>query len=82
LDAQEQALIPSWVMYKMDQGLDHILVDEAQDTNPEQWQIIEALCQEFFDGFGARDDVLRTSFTVGDIKQSIYSFQRAAPDEF
>ncbi len=82
LEHDDQALIPSWVMYKMDQGLDHILVDEAQDTNPEQWQIIEALCQEFFDGFGARDDVLRTSFTVGDIKQSIYSFQRAAPDEF
>ncbi len=82
LESADQALIPSWVMYKMDQGLDHILVDEAQDTNPEQWQIIEALCQEFFDGFGARDDVLRTSFTVGDIKQSIYSFQRAAPDEF
>ncbi len=82
LEPDDQALIPSWVMYKLDQGLDHILVDEAQDTNPEQWQIIEALCQEFFDGVGARDDVLRTSFTVGDIKQSIYSFQRAAPDEF
>lgn len=78
----DQGLAPSWVMYKLDQGLDHILVDEAQDTNPEQWKIVEALCQEFFDGFGARDDVVRTSFTVGDIKQSIYSFQRAAPDEF
>ncbi len=72
----------AWVMYKLDEGLDHILVDEAQDTNPEQWGIIEALCQEFFDGYGARGDVLRTSFTVGDVKQSIYSFQRAAPAEF
>lgn len=71
-----------WIMYKLDQGLDHILVDEAQDTNPEQWKIIEALCEEFFAGFGARDDVLRTSFTVGDVKQSIYSFQRAEPEEF
>lgn len=71
-----------WIMYKLDQGLDHILVDEAQDTNPEQWRIIEALCEEFFNGFGSRDDVERTSFTVGDIKQSIYSFQRAAPEEF
>ena len=74
--------VTPWIMYKLDQGLDHILVDEAQDTNPEQWRIIEALCSEFFSGFSARDDVIRTSFTVGDIKQSIYSFQRAAPEEF
>ena len=74
--------ITPWIMYKMDQGLDHILVDEAQDTNPEQWRIIEALCDEFFSGLSARDDILRTSFTVGDVKQSIYSFQRAAPEEF
>ncbi len=72
----------AWVMYKLDQGLDHILVDEAQDTNPEQWGIVEALVAEFFDGYGARDEILRTSFTVGDVKQSIYSFQRAAPAEF
>ena len=74
--------ITPWIMYKLDQGLDHILVDEAQDTNPEQWRIIEALCEEFFSGLSARDDTLRTSFTVGDVKQSIYSFQRAAPEEF
>ncbi len=74
--------VSAWIMYKLDQGLDHILIDEAQDTNPEQWRIIEALCEEFFSGKSARDDVLRTSFTVGDIKQSIYSFQRAAPEEF
>ncbi len=74
--------VTPWIMYKLDQGLDHILIDEAQDTNPEQWRIIEALCEEFFSGMSARDDILRTSFTVGDIKQSIYSFQRAAPEEF
>lgn len=72
----------AWIMYKLDQGLDHILVDEAQDTNPEQWRIIDALTDEFFSGFGARDDILRTVFTVGDVKQSIYKFQRASPTAF
>ena len=71
----------SWVHYKLDQGLDHILIDEAQDTNPEQWQIIEALCNEFYRA-QPDDDTSRTVFTVGDEKQSIYSFQRASPDEF
>ncbi len=71
----------SWVHYKLDQGLDHILVDEAQDTNPEQWKIIDALCDDFFDGEGAKENT-RTLFVVGDEKQSIYSFQRASPEEF
>jgi len=71
-----------WVMFKLDGGLDHILIDEAQDTNPEQWRIIQSLCEDFFAGSGARDDVTRTLFTVGDEKQSIYSFQRAAPEKF
>lgn len=74
-----------WVMYKMDNGLDHILVDEAQDTNPEQWKIIENLCAEFFSGLGTHDeqaDGERTLFVVGDYKQSIYSFQRASPEKF
>ncbi|MCB1532678.1 MAG: double-strand break repair helicase AddA [Alphaproteobacteria bacterium] len=71
----------SWVLYKMDHGLDHILVDEAQDTNPDQWSIIEALCREFFTGQGQKD-ITRTVFVVGDEKQSIYSFQRASPEEF
>lgn len=70
-----------WVLYKLDGGLDHILVDEAQDTSPEQWAIIEALGREFFSGTGARDSV-RTVFAVGDEKQSIYSFQGAAPEQF
>ncbi|MEM1372298.1 MAG: UvrD-helicase domain-containing protein, partial [Pseudomonadota bacterium] len=71
----------SWVLYKLDGGLDHILVDESQDTAPQQWQIIEGLAREFFSGDGARDDV-RTLFAVGDEKQSIYSFQGAAPEMF
>lgn len=76
-----------WVMYKLDRGLDHILIDEAQDTNPEQWSIIQALCTDFFSGQGrfetqsGEEDGPRTIFTVGDKKQSIYSFQRAAPEE-
>jgi ATP-dependent helicase/nuclease subunit A len=75
------ALNSGWVQYKLDQGVDHILVDEAQDTNPEQWQIVEALCDDFFAGDGAGEDG-RTIFVVGDEKQSIYSFQRASPEEF
>ncbi len=71
----------AWVQYKLDQGLDHILIDEAQDTNPEQWQIIKALCDDFFDGENAHETA-RTTFVVGDEKQSIYSFQRASPEEF
>ena len=71
----------SWVLYKLDQGIDHVLIDEAQDTNPEQWQIIKALCDDFFAGTGAREQS-RTIFVVGDEKQSIYSFQRASPKEF
>ncbi len=70
-----------WVLYKLDGGLDHILVDEAQDTSPEQWAIIAALGREFFSGSSARED-MRTIFAVGDEKQSIYSFQGAAPEKF
>ncbi|WP_273756192.1 double-strand break repair helicase AddA [Bartonella sp. MM73XJBT] len=70
-----------WVHYKLDNGLDHILLDEAQDTNPEQWQIIQLLVQEFFTGHGQRTNI-RTLFAVGDEKQSIYSFQGAAPENF
>jgi len=77
----------SWILFKLDEGLDHILIDEAQDTNPLQWGIIRKLSQEFFAGFGTRgeDELLqkpRTIFAVGDIKQSIYSFQKAEPKKF
>lgn len=66
----------SWVLYKLDGGIDHILVDEAQDNSPEQWQIILHLAEEFFAGQGSRF-LNRTLFVVGDHKQSIYSFQGA-----
>jgi ATP-dependent helicase/nuclease subunit A len=71
-----------WVQYKLDQGIDHILLDEAQDTSPEQWEVVRRLAEEFFAGEGARGHVARTVFAVGDEKQSIYSFQGAAPDSF
>lgn len=70
-----------WVLFKLDGGIDHILVDEAQDTSPQQWALIDQLAQEFFSG-GSRDDILRTLFAVGDEKQSIYGFQGAAPEMF
>ena len=73
--------IAPWVLYKLDGGIDHILIDEAQDTNPEQWKVVEALALEFFTGESARQDT-RTLFAVGDAKQSIYSFQRADPAAF
>jgi ATP-dependent helicase/nuclease subunit A len=71
-----------WVHYKLDRGVDHVLIDEAQDTSPRQWDIIAHIISEFTAGAGARDGVLRTVFAVGDEKQSIFSFQGAAPREF
>jgi ATP-dependent helicase/nuclease subunit A len=71
----------AWVLYKLDGGLDHLLLDEVQDTAPEQWGIAHALTAEFFAGASARD-VHRTAFAVGDRKQSIYSFQGADIDAF
>ncbi|TSD88214.1 double-strand break repair helicase AddA [Mycobacterium sp. KBS0706] len=72
----------AWVLFKLDGGIDHVLIDEAQDTSPEQWRVVEALTGEFFAGLGAREDVDRTVFVVGDEKQSIFSFQGADPAEF
>ncbi|SPJ26994.1 double-strand break repair helicase AddA [Falsiruegeria mediterranea] len=74
--------VAAWVLYRLDGGIDHILVDEAQDTSPAQWDVIEKLAQEFTSGEGARSDVERTIFVVGDKKQSIYSFQGADPEAF
>jgi ATP-dependent helicase/nuclease subunit A len=71
-----------WVHYKLDRGVDHVLIDEAQDTSPRQWDIIAYIISEFTAGAGARDRVARTVFAVGDEKQSIFSFQGAAPREF
>lgn len=81
-DLLSDPAVAQWVLYRIDGGIDHILVDEAQDTSPVQWEVIRLLAQEFTSGQGARDDVLRTIFVVGDKKQSIYSFQGADPREF
>ncbi|WP_299661218.1 double-strand break repair helicase AddA [uncultured Ruegeria sp.] len=75
-------VVAEWVLYRLDGGIDHILVDEAQDTSPDQWDVIEKLAQEFTSGEGARSGVERTIFVVGDKKQSIYSFQGADPQAF
>ena len=75
-------LVAQWVLYRLDGGIDHILVDEAQDTSPRQWDVIKQLAQEFTTGDGAHSDRRRTIFAVGDQKQSIYSFQGADPAEF
>ncbi len=72
----------AWVHYKLDLGIDHLLIDEAQDTSRKQWEIVRRLTAEFTAGAGARGGVNRTLFVVGDEKQSIFSFQNAAPKEF
>ncbi|MSO71068.1 MAG: double-strand break repair helicase AddA [Alphaproteobacteria bacterium] len=77
--------LAAWVLFKLDGGIDHILIDEGQDTNPEQWRVVAALAEEFFVGKTAGDErrpVPRTVFAVGDVKQSIFSFQRADPAVF
>ncbi|AUH35274.1 double-strand break repair helicase AddA [Paracoccus tegillarcae] len=71
-----ESSMAQWVLWRLDGGIDHILVDEAQDTSPEQWQVIERLTKEFTSGSGAVPRE-RTLFVVGDPKQSIYSFQGA-----
>lgn len=71
-----------WVHYKLDRGVDHVLIDEAQDTSPRQWDLVTHIISEFTAGEGARDGIVRTIFAVGDEKQSIFSFQGAAPHEF
>jgi ATP-dependent helicase/nuclease subunit A len=74
-----ESVTAAWVLYKLDLGIDHMLIDEAQDTSPQQWKIVETLASEFAAGAGARYPVKRTLFAVGDHKQSIFSFQGAAP---
>ncbi|MEO1695395.1 MAG: UvrD-helicase domain-containing protein, partial [Pseudomonadota bacterium] len=70
-----------WVLYKLDGGIDHILIDEAQDTSGLQWSIAQQLAGDFFTGACDRE-LPRTVFAVGDEKQSIYSFQGAQPELF
>ncbi|WP_447764842.1 double-strand break repair helicase AddA [Sphingopyxis panaciterrae] len=71
-----------WVRFKLDQRTDHILVDEAQDTNMRQWGIVLSLAEEFFAGVGAKEERVRTLFTVGDRKQAIFGFQGTEPRAF
>ena len=82
IDLLAQPGMGDWVRYKLDQATEHVLIDEAQDTNPEQWAIIRALAEEFFAGEGAHGDRVRTLFTVGDFKQAIFGFQGTAPKYF
>ena len=81
-DLLTQKAVADWVLYRLDGGIDHILVDEAQDTSPVQWTVIGALAREFAAGHGRRESGERTIFVVGDKKQSIYSFQGADPEGF
>jgi ATP-dependent helicase/nuclease subunit A len=71
-----------WVRYKLDRQIDHILVDEAQDTNAAQWEIIDLLVEEYFSGSSESEQRWRTLFTVGDFKQAIYGFQGTDPEQF
>jgi ATP-dependent helicase/nuclease subunit A len=77
-----RADMADWIRYKMDRRFDHLLVDEAQDTNAAQWRIIDALTEEFFAGEGAKPDKARTLFVVGDYKQAIFGFQGTSPENF
>ena len=81
-DLLSDAQVAAWVLFKLDGGIDHILVDEAQDTSPAQWDVVRLLTGEFAAGEGAQPDRRRTIFVVGDKKQSIYSFQGADPEGF
>jgi ATP-dependent helicase/nuclease subunit A len=74
--------LSDWIRYKLDRRFDHILVDEAQDTNAAQWDIIFAMAEEFWAGEGQRSDRLRTLFVVGDYKQAIFRFQGTSPENF
>jgi ATP-dependent helicase/nuclease subunit A len=78
----QQSGMGDWVRYKLDRQVDHVLVDEAQDTNAAQWEIIRHLVEEYFSGSSEADDRARTLFMVGDLKQAIYGFQGTDPKRF
>ncbi|MEO0032692.1 MAG: double-strand break repair helicase AddA [Pseudomonadota bacterium] len=72
-----------WIRFKLDRRFDHVLVDEAQDTNAAQWRIVlQGLVSDFFSGEGQHGDGLRTLFVVGDYKQAIFRFQGTSPENF
>lgn len=71
-----------WIAFKLDQRFDHVLVDEAQDTNPSQWRIVKGLIDDYFTGQGSKADRYRTLFTVGDFKQAIFGFQGTSPQYY
>ncbi|WP_017670981.1 double-strand break repair helicase AddA [Blastomonas sp. AAP53] len=71
-----------WIAFKLDQRFDHVLVDEAQDTNPSQWSIVRGLIDDYFTGQGSKADRYRTLFTVGDFKQAIFGFQGTSPQYY
>lgn len=77
-----RSAMADWIRYKLDRRFDHVLVDEAQDTNVAQWRIVKALTDDFFAGEGQRGDLARTLFVVGDYKQAIFGFQGTSPDNF
>lgn len=82
LDILRNPTIAQWILYRLDEDIDHILVDEAQDVNQKQWEIVSILAEEFTAGVGQRGNLNRTVFAVGDEKQSIFGFQGAAPEKF
>lgn len=81
-DLLNGANMADWIRYKLDQRIDHILIDEAQDTNQSQWDIIKAISDDFYSGEAAQSDKLRTIFTVGDFKQAIFGFQGTSPQNY
>ncbi len=82
-DLLSRSDLAEWIRYKLDRRFDHILVDEAQDTNQAQWQIIlDGLTSDFFAGLGQHDGKMRTLFVVGDYKQAIFRFQGTSPENF
>lgn len=81
-DMLTNGAMADWVKFKLDRQIDHILVDEAQDTNAAQWDIIRALCDDFFSGAGAKGERNRTIFSVGDYKQAIFGFQGTDPQRY
>ncbi len=76
----EKPDVMGWVLSQLDISLSHILVDEAQDTSPQQWNILRMLAGDFFTDGNTKNN--RSLFVVGDTKQSIYGFQNADPQAF